>query len=258
MLPAPCYLFSDVHLGVAPREAEQSLLTFLRLLPADAKSVVINGDLFDFWFEWKHVVPRAGVRVLGELNRLVEAGIPVLWIAGNHDCWGGDILRKDLGLTYHVGPWRGLLGGWDTLVEHGDGLREREDAPYRRLRAILRHPLCIRLFRWLHPDWGTALALRSSHTSRNYRPRDGGEGLRSVAHARLAAADAPRLVVFGHSHVAALEQVGRGSFANPGPWLDAPRFLRITPERVEACRWTGTSYVVEQQLDASRESTERD
>ncbi len=254
MLPAPCYLFSDVHLGVASPDAERQLLRFLRRLPNDAKSVAINGDLFDFWFEWKHVVPRAGVRVLGELSRLVDAGIPVLWIAGNHDCWGGDVLRQDLGVDYHVGPWRGMLGGWDTLLEHGDGLREREDAPYRRLRSVLRHPLCIRLFRWLHPDWGPALAKASSHTSRNHRPSDGGEGLRMVAHQRLAAPDAPSLVVFGHSHVAAMERVGERVFANPGPWLDAPRFLRITPERVEACQWVGEGYTVEQSVarDAAR------
>ena len=250
MLPAPCYLFSDAHLGVATAETEQELLGFLRRLPADARSVVINGDLFDFWFEWKHVVPRAGIRVLGELSRIAASGIPVLWVAGNHDCWGGDVLRHDLGLQYQVGPWRGTIGGWDTVVEHGDGLREREDAPYRRLRTVLRHPWAVRLYRWLHPDWGTALALRSSHTSRNYRPRDGGEGLRAVAHARLAEANAPDLLVYGHSHVATLERVGDRVFANPGPWLDSPRFLRITSAAVEACRWAGDAFVVEASIGA--------
>lgn len=249
MHSGPTYVLSDAHLGVAPRESERELASLLRALPDDATGLVINGDLFDFWFEWRHVVPRAGVRVLGELAALVERGIPVLWIAGNHDCWGGAVLRDDLGVTYHVGPWRGTLGGWDTVVEHGDGLRVAEDAPYRRLRAVLRNPLAIRLYRWLHPDWGTALALRSSHTSRNYRPRDGGEGLRTVAHARLSATDAPEAIVFGHSHVATLERAGRGVFANPGAWLDQPRFLRFTPERVELCRWTGTARQVEAALE---------
>ena len=248
MLPGPVYLLSDAHLGVAPAEAERDLVRLLRALPDDAKALVINGDLFDFWFEWRHVVPRAGVRVLGELGRLVDLGIPVLWIAGNHDCWGGEILRQDIGVNYHVGPWRGSLGGWETVIEHGDGLREREDAPYRRLRTVLRHPLSMRLFRWLHPDWGTALALRSSHTSRNHRPRDGGEGLRSVAHSRLRASDAPEAIVFGHSHVATLERAERGVFANPGAWLDQPRFLRFTPESLELCRWTDAGRVVESAL----------
>ncbi len=250
MLSAPCYVFSDAHIGAAPAETERELLSFLRGLPADARSVVINGDLFDFWFEWRHVVPRAGIRVIGEIARLVDAGIPVLWIAGNHDCWGGDVLRKDIGVSYHVGEWRGTMAGWETLVEHGDGLREVEDRPYRRLRTVLRHPLCIRLYRWLHPDWGTWLALRSSHTSRNMRPRDGGEGLRKVAHARLQAPGAPQLLIFGHSHVRTLERVAGRVFANPGAWLDAPTFLRVTPGRVELCRWIADGRAVEASMDA--------
>lgn len=248
MLPGPVYLLSDAHLGVAPRETERDLLALLRALPEDAKALVINGDLFDFWFEWRHVIPRAGVRVLGALAQLVDDGIPVLWVAGNHDCWGGEVLRHDLGLTYHVGPWRGSLAGWDTEVEHGDGLREREDAPYRRLRAVLRHPLSVRMFRWLHPDWGSALALKSSHTSRNYQPTDRGEGLRRVAQARLQAPDAPEALVYGHSHVTTLERGIRGVFANPGAWLDAPRFLRFTSDTLELCRWAEGARVVEASL----------
>jgi UDP-2,3-diacylglucosamine hydrolase len=245
MLPAPCYVLSDAHLGAAPRETERELLSFLRALPTDAKSLVINGDLFDFWFEWRHAVPRAGVRVLGELARIRDAGIPVLWVAGNHDCWGGEVLTQDLGLDYRMSAWRGSAGGWDTVVEHGDGLREKEDAPYRRLRAVLRHPLCVKLFRILHPDFGSWVALKSSHTSRNMRPRDGGEGLRAVAHQRLSTTDAPQLLIFGHSHVTTLERMQRGIFANPGAWMDQPRFLRLVPERVELCRWTGEGYTVE-------------
>jgi UDP-2,3-diacylglucosamine hydrolase len=253
MLPAPCYVFSDAHIGAAPAETERQLLSFLRGLPREAKSVVINGDLLDFWFEWRHVVPRPAVRVLGEVARLVDAGMPVLWVAGNHDCWGGDVLRKDIGVEYHVGPWRGDLAGWETLIEHGDGLRDIEDRPYRRLRAVLRHPLAVRLFRWLHPDWSSWLALRSSHTSRNMRPRDGGEGLRVVAHARLALPGSSELLIFGHSHVRTLERVHGRVFANPGAWLDAPTFLRVTPAAVELCRWADGAPVVEQAMtkDAS-------
>lgn len=249
MLEAPTYLLSDAHLGVAPGDGERELVALLRALPGDARALVINGDLFDFWFEWRHVIPRTGLRVLGELARLVDTGIPVLWIAGNHDCWGGEVLRRDLGVHYHVGPWRGTLGGWDAEIEHGDGLRDREDAPYRRLRRVLRHPWAIRAFRWLHPDWGTWLAMRSSHTSRNYRPRDAGEGLRRVAALRLASASAPELLVFGHSHVASLDRVGRGVFANPGAWLDAPQFLRVVPERVELCAWRSGAREVLSRVD---------
>lgn len=250
MLRAPCFVLSDVHLGPAPAEAEQSLLALLALARAEAKSVVLNGDVFDFWFEWRHVMPRVGFRVLAALAALREAGVEVLWIAGNHDCWGGEILTRDVGVTYHTGPWRGDLGGWRTLIEHGDGLRDKEDAPYRRLRTVLRNPLAIRAFRWIHPDIATGIALRSSHTSRNMRPRDGGEGLKRVALARLRAEPSLELYVYGHTHASmAARAEGGGIYANPGAWMDEPTFLRVTPERLELARLAGTAVSVEQSLD---------
>ncbi len=159
MPAAPCFVLSDAHLGAAPPEAERSLLALIRLAQREAKSLIINGDLFDFWFEWTRVMPRAGFRVLAALADLRESGVDLLWIAGNHDCWGGDVIRRDVGAEYHIGPWRGEIAGWRTLIEHGDGLRDKEDAPYRRLRSVLRNPLAIRAFRWLPPDVATYIAL---------------------------------------------------------------------------------------------------
>ncbi len=242
MLPSPCYIFSDTHLGFAPDAVERQLRAFLRALPGRAGSLVINGDLFEFWFEWRHVMPRAAFRVLAALADLRDAGVPVLMIAGNHDCWGGEILRDDVGIDFHVGPWTGDAAGWRAGIEHGDGLRDREDRRYRMLRRLLRNPLAIRTFRWLHPDWATALAGGSSHASRSYAARDGGAGLRAVAAARLAADPSLELLVFGHSHVAALERMPAGGvYANAGSWLDAPTFLRLTPERIELRRWDGSA-----------------
>jgi UDP-2,3-diacylglucosamine hydrolase len=237
MLEAPCIVVSDVHLGPAPAEAEETLLALLERARTEAKSVVLNGDVFDFWFEWKHVMPRVGFRALAAIAALRKAGVEVLWIAGNHDCWGGEILTRDVGATYHVGPWRGSLAGWEALIEHGDGLRDKEDAPYRRLHAVLRNPIAIRIFRWIHPDIATWIALRTSHTSRNMRPRDRGEGLKRVAIARLAAEPALQLYVYGHTHAPALEEsAGGGVLANPGAWMDEPTFLRITADRIELAR----------------------
>jgi UDP-2,3-diacylglucosamine hydrolase len=87
------------------------------------RALVINGDLFEFWFEWRHVIPRTGFRTLAAVAAFADAGIPCLWIAGNHDCWGGEVLTVDAGVTYVEGPWRGAIAGWRTHVEHGDGLR---------------------------------------------------------------------------------------------------------------------------------------
>ena len=254
MLSAPCYVLSDAHLGPAPAEAERRLLDLFSLARSDARSVVINGDLFDFWFEWRHVIPRTGFRVLAAIAALRDAGINVLWIAGNHDCWGGDVLTRDVGVTYHLGPWRGSLAGWQALVEHGDGLREKEDAPYRRLRTVLRNPWAIRLFRRLHPDTATRLALRSSHTSRNMRPRDGGEGLQHVAVERLRAEPSLELYVFGHSHASTIGRAESGAvFANPGAWMDEPTFLRVTPESVQLSRLAAGSIEPMKSIERARE-----
>jgi UDP-2,3-diacylglucosamine hydrolase len=242
VLPSPCYIFSDAHLGFAAPEIEASVLAFLRYLRGRAGSVVINGDLFEFWFEWRSVVPRGSYRVLAALHDLRADGVPVLMTAGNHDCWGGDVLREDIGIEFQTGPWHGEIAGWRAWVEHGDGLRGAEDRRYRRMRSVLRHPWAVRAFRWLHPDVGMALAGRSSHASRTYVARDGGRGLREVAAERLAADRALDLVVYGHSHVAVLEQFPSGQiYGNPGSWLDAPTYLRVQPARVELVRWDGST-----------------
>jgi UDP-2,3-diacylglucosamine hydrolase len=252
MLEAPCIVLSDAHLGPAPEAAERTLLALLERAKNEAKSVVLNGDVFDFWFEWRHVMPRVGFRVLAAIAALRESGVAVLWIAGNHDCWGGELLTREVGVTYHIGPWRGSLGGWETLVEHGDGLRDKEDAPYRRLRAVLRNRIAIRLFRWIHPDIATWIALRTSHTSRNMRPRDRGEGLRRIAIDRLAADPALQLYLYGHSHAAVLETpAGGGVIANPGAWMDEPTFLRITGDRIELARLDGGATQVLRQVERS-------
>ena len=242
VLPSPCYVVSDAHLGVATPETERALLEFLRSLRGRARSLVINGDLFDFWFEWKSVMPRRGYRVLSAIADLRDDGIPVLWIAGNHDCWGGEIIRSDVGADFHVGPWEGSLAGWSTRIEHGDGLRPREDRPYRALRRVLRNPLAIKSFRMLHPDLASRVALRSSHTSRTLRPELNGHGLRTVAMEVLASRPDLELVIFGHSHVRTLERSERGGvYANPGAWLSEETFLRVDADRITALRWDGST-----------------
>ena len=241
MLLPPCYVISDVHLGHASPDIERQLVSFLRSLPGRASSLLINGDLFEFWFEWKSVVPRSGVRALAALMDLRDAGVPVTMLAGNHDCWGGDVLR-DAGVDFQLGPWSGRLGGWRARVEHGDGLRATEDRGYRALRRVLRNRLAIRAFGALHPDLASRLALGSSQASRTYQPKDSGRGLRAVAQSTLAADPALELLVYGHSHVSALERMPSGNvYANAGSWLDAPTFLAVTPERIALRSWLGST-----------------
>ena len=243
MLNSPCYIVSDAHLGVASAQIERSFVSFLRGLAGEAKSLVINGDLFDFWFEWKTVIPRRSFRALAALADLHDSGMEILWVAGNHDCWGGEILREDVGVTYNVGPWEGSIAGWRTRIEHGDGLRDKEDRGYRLIRPIMRNAFAIKAFRnLLHPDWSSGLAQGSSNASRTYRARDEGRGLRAYAKRQLEATKDLDLLVYGHSHVAALEKMENGRiFGNAGSWLDAPTFLRVTDEAVELRRWDGSA-----------------
>lgn len=242
VLKAPCYIVSDTHLGVASSQIERSFVGFLRGLIGEAGSLVINGDLFDFWFEWKTVIPRKSFRALAALAELRDADVEVLWVAGNHDCWGGEVLRQDVGVSYVVGPWEGTIAGWNARIEHGDGLRDKEDRGYRMIRPIMRNQLAIKAFRMLHPDWASRVAHGSSSASRTYRALDEGRGLRTYAAGQLKRSRQLDLLVYGHSHVPALERIeAAGVFANAGSWLDAPTFLRVTDESIELLQWDGST-----------------
>ena len=241
MLDAPCYVFSDAHLGAASAERERGLVSFLRSRIGQPGSLVVNGDLFDFWFEWRHVEPRGHFRTLAALADVRDGGTRVLYVGGNHDCWGGDLLTHDVGVDFHLGAWSGVLGGWRALVEHGDGLRAREDRAYRRLRTVLRNRWAIRAFRWIHPDWSVRIAAGSSDVSRLRAAGDGGRGLEAIAMRHLTTRTDLDLVIFGHSHVSALRGTGAGVYANPGAWMDAQTFLVIRPERIERRRWAGSA-----------------
>src|SRR3954463_9990586 len=107
---------SDVHLGFASGDVERAVISFFRHVASNAGSVVINGDLFEFWFEWKTVIPRSSYRILAALADLRQAGIPVVLVAGNHDCWGGDMLTNDVGIEYRLDPWAGDIGGWKARI----------------------------------------------------------------------------------------------------------------------------------------------
>ncbi len=256
MLRSPCYIFSDTHLGAEPPGVERSLLSFMRHLAGRAGSLVINGDLFDFWFEWRTVIPRGSFRVLAALAELRESGTDIVLIAGNHDCWGGDILRDDVGVRYMFGPWSGDLAGWRARVEHGDGLRPEGDRRYRMLRRLLRNGMAMGAFRLLHPDVGSRIASGSSRASREHRAADDGVEIRSIASRQLHAHPGIDLLVYGHSHVAHLERLvaagdpphpadhargGEGVYANAGSWLHDPTYVVVTPERIELRRWDGSA-----------------
>lgn len=245
MSEKPVYLTSDVHLGAVPPEREAAFVAWLEHAGAAASRVVIDGDLFDFWFEYRSAVPRGHTRVLGALARVVDAGVPVLMVGGNHDWWGGSYLRDEVGVEFHREPVIVDLAGRRTFVAHGDGLG-RGDLGYRLLRLILRGGLTRWAFRWLHPDLGAWLAahvskteVRGSGPTRSERARS--SELRRWAAGKLHEDPELDLVVLGHTHVPLLDEVEHDRFyLNLGDWIHHRSFAvleRDAAPRLEC--WEG-------------------
>jgi UDP-2,3-diacylglucosamine hydrolase len=224
MATRPVYLTSDIHLGVVPPQTEAAFLSWLEHCGQEASRVVINGDLFDFWFEYGSVIPRGHTRVLGALSSLVDGGIGVVLMGGNHDWWGGSFLREEVGVDFHQAPVVLDLQGKRTLLAHGDGLG-RGDLGYRVLRFVLRGAATRFAFRWLHPDVGAWIARRVSKThKRAEEPSEKLLGrarfLEQWAEQRLEEMPELDLVVLGHSHFPTVREVDPGRFyLNAGDWV---------------------------------------
>jgi UDP-2,3-diacylglucosamine hydrolase len=153
----PDFIVSDIHLGAVPDSTERRFVSFLEQVGAEAGTLLIAGDLFDFWFEYGEVIPGRHFRTLAALASLVDAGMPVTMAGGTHDACGGRFLTEHVGIAYHIDPFHIDLGGRRALVAHGDGLG-RGDFKYRALKAVIRSRAAIGAFRVLHPELGLRLA----------------------------------------------------------------------------------------------------
>ena len=225
---------SDVHLGAVPPHTEEAFRRWLLHVKESGSRLIVNGDLFDFWFEYRRVVLAEHVRVLAALADLVECGVPVLLMGGNHDWWGGSFLRDRIGVEFHQQPVRIELQGKSVLLAHGDGLGTG-DLGYRCLRLLLRSPVTRRLFRWIHPDLGAWLADRVSGTRREIQAGPGAhnEGrsdfLAAWASDVLAGDATIDLVATGHAHEPVVQEVFPGRFyVNCGDWVVHRSYVTIT------------------------------
>ncbi|HSU17597.1 UDP-2,3-diacylglucosamine diphosphatase [Longimicrobium sp.] len=223
MSQKPVYVVSDTHLGAVPRETERAFRGFLAHVAAEARSLLINGDLFDFWFEYRSVILREHYRVLAALADVVDAGVKVWFVGGNHDAWAGSFLRDEVGIELLNGPVEMTLAGRRTLVAHGDGVG-KGDYKYRTLKTVIRHPVSIAAFRFLHPDFGRRIAGVASSTERKAEGDAAATGraafIQNWAEEQLRADPALDLVLAGHAHVAARVEVEPGRFyVNSGDWL---------------------------------------
>ncbi|MBR9989688.1 MAG: UDP-2,3-diacylglucosamine diphosphatase [Gemmatimonadetes bacterium] len=227
----PDYIVSDIHLGAVPAETERHFVSFLEHVGNDAGSLLIAGDLFDFWFEYGEVIPGRHFRTLAAIARLIDAGMPVTMAGGNHDAWGGRFLTEHVGIVYHTDPFRIELGGRPALVAHGDGLG-RGDFKYRALKAVIRSPVAIGAFRALHPELGLRLARAVSTTHAKSDEDLSAEGragfLGSWAAEQLDANPDLAWVVCGHSHLPVLHEHAPGRFyMNAGDWISHYTYIVV-------------------------------
>ena len=155
------YFASDQHFGAPTSELsfprEQKFVAWLDEIKGDAEAIFLLGDLFDFWFEYKTVVPKGFIRVLGKLAEIRDSGIPIYFFVGNHDLWMEDYFQKELNISVFHDNQEYTFGDKTFLIGHGDG-KGPGDLGYKRMKKIFTNSFFKWLFRWLHPDIGVRLA----------------------------------------------------------------------------------------------------
>lgn len=241
------YLLSDFHLGApnaaASLEREKAVVAFLESIRHDAGRIIIAGDIFDFWFEYKKAIPRGFTRLLGKLAELTDSGIPVEVFVGNHDMWMRDYFQQELNIPVYYEPKVYEWSGKRFYIGHGDGLGPG-DHGYKFIKKIFRNPVCQWLFGWLHPDLGISLA---NYFSRKSREKTG------EADAEFLGADKEWLIVyckevlakehydyfiFGHRHYPidfALNAQSR--YINLGDWIRNFTYASFDGQDVQLHHW---------------------
>ncbi len=164
------YFASDFHLGIdvkySSKEREKQIVAWLDSIKDDAEEIYLVGDLFDFWFEYKRVIPKGYVRLLGKLAELSDTGIKLFFFTGNHDMWLFKYFEEELNIPTYRAPIVKEIKGKQFFIGHGDGLGPG-DHGYKFIKKVFNNPLCQWLFARLHPNFGIALANFCSGTSRN-------------------------------------------------------------------------------------------
>lgn len=208
---------------------------FLATVPAPGDQLVIIGDLFDFWFEYGRVIPRAQFTTLSALFTARERGVEIAIVGGNHDRWGGDFFSSELGIAFFdAGEAELQLAGKRVYIHHGDGVGEQRWTS-DLLHWITRRRATIALFRALHPDLGFWLADRLASVLAD-TTRDESIAQRAAAAqeawARAVLERRPELdlVVAGHTHRGALVALGKRWYVNPGAFLDEGRYVVLTED----------------------------
>jgi UDP-2,3-diacylglucosamine hydrolase len=230
-------IVSDAHLGVAPPVVEEALLSFLEAMPDLGDCLLVNGDLFDFWYSYRRVIPRRGFHVAAALMQL-RRRVPIIMVGGNHDRWGGDFWGRETGIRFESHRADFTIGGRRVAAIHGDGLTEPR-LRAKLLHRAINHPITAAVYRLIHPEVAIRLVEALSPHLGDHTPD---EAKLAAATARQSAWAADllsrepqlELVIMGHTHRPALLEVPTGGqYLNPGAWFDGFRYAVATGSGAE-------------------------
>ena len=244
---AKLYFASDFHLGVpdqrASQEREIKIVKWLESISHDADAIFLVGDLFDFWFEYKKVIPKGFVRFTGKVAELVDRGIPIYFFRGNHDLWMEGYFNKEIGVTVLKEPIIIDLEKIRIFVGHGDGLGPG-DHKFKLIKKIFNHRISKWFFRWLHPDIGVWLAHKWSSRSRvkglnKDRDQLYGENEWLLQYARsVEAKEHFDYFIFGHRHIAMEQSISeQSSYINLGEWVYESHYCVVEDGRARLVRY---------------------
>jgi UDP-2,3-diacylglucosamine hydrolase len=223
------FFASDFHLGVPNFEQsldrEKRIVRWLDSIKHEAHSIYLMGDIFDFWFEYKHAIPKGFIRLQGKLAEITDSGIPVIFFTGNHDMWMFDYFTKELNIQIYRDPIELEIRNQKLLIGHGDGLGPG-DSTYKILKWFFNSSFCQWLFARLHPNFGIGVAQfwsRRSRISNTKREEkfEGDENEFLLTYCKeLEKTNHHDFYVFGHRHLPLDLKVSENSrYINLGEWV---------------------------------------
>ncbi|OIQ27721.1 MAG: UDP-2,3-diacylglucosamine hydrolase [Bacteroidetes bacterium MedPE-SWsnd-G2] len=223
------YFASDNHLGAPTKEAslprEKKFVAWLDEIKEDAAAIFLIGDLFDFWFEYKTVVPKGFTRTLGKLAELSDAGIPIHFFVGNHDLWMNGYFEEELNIPVYHKPKEFTFNNTIFFIGHGDGLGPG-DKGFKRMKKVFTSPFFQWLFRWLHPDIGVKIAQYMSVKNKLISGDEDAKFLGQdnewlVQYSKRKLSEKHRdYFVFGHRHLPLEIDLDKDSkYVNLGDWI---------------------------------------
>lgn len=236
------YFISDFHLGIPTFDdslaREKRIISFLNSIKQNCNELYIVGDIFDFWFEFKTVVPKGFVRLLAKLAEFVDDGIPVHVFHGNHDLWQFGYLEKEIGCKVYDKPIIKNIAGKKLYIGHGDGLGPNQ-IKFKFILAVYRNYFFQRLFAFFHPNIGIGLANYFSHKSKEKTYNDNhafyGENEHLIKHARNVLALEPiDYFIFGHRHLPMIYKLSeKSAYVNLGDWIEYNTYFSINEHGAE-------------------------